>query len=312
MKALQILAPGNAELVDVADPIPGPGEVVVEVEAVASCPQWDLTMFLGKDIFDRSGYPKYPTIPGQPGHEMAGIVESLGDGVDTFSPGDPVVSWRTMGELKFGYYAAKACLPVEDLLLRPIHVSAENGASLEMAMCVASCFLTLPNLRGENVSIGGLGPAGLIAVQMAKAAGAARVIGFDINPKRCEFALTLGADDAKDPRVETIPKDWRVQYAIDCSGHRESVQFQMDIAEKGIALFGVPHEPYTFEKRHWGLTIYGYKGHTLEAALYAMRLLESGDLRLAPLNTITLPLSKFAEGTMLLKQQEALKVLYYP
>jgi len=317
MRILQIQGPGRAAMVELDDPSPGPDQAVVGVEAVAACPQWDITMMAGHDIFDRPGYPRYPALPGQPGHEMAGIIESIGAGVTGFAPGDPVVVWRTMGENKYGYYADKACVSVKDLLLRPASLTAAEAAGLEMAMCVAVCFLTLPDVSNQRVSIGGLGPAGLIAVQMARAAGAARVIGFDLNSERCEAALRLGADEALDPRSQdaarfTAKRGAEVDYAIDCSGSAASVQFQMDITGKGVALFGVPHETYQFAPRHFGLTLYGYKGHTIEAARYAMERLESGAVRLAPLNTVELPLSRFAEGTALLAQQRALKILYRP
>jgi threonine dehydrogenase-like Zn-dependent dehydrogenase len=317
MKILQIQAPGHAELIEGNDPTPGPGEAVVRVEAMASCPHWDISMMAGRDLFERPGYPRYPALPGQPGHEIAGVVESIAPDVSGFVPGDPVVVWRTMGEDKPGYYAQKARVPVVDLLHRPAGLSAAESAGFEMAMCVAVCFLTLPNLLGMRVSIGGLGPAGLIAVQMAKAAGAARVIGFDLNAQRCDLALRLGAHEALDPRSAearrfTAGAGAEVDYAIDCSGSAASVQFQMDIAGKGIALFGVQHEPYIFHPRHFQLTLYGYRGHCLEAAYYAMERIESGAVRLGPLNTVELPLSRFAEGTKLLAQQRALKVLYRP
>ena len=315
MRILQIQSPGHAPLIEVPDPVAGPGEVIVRIEATASCPHWDITMMGGRDIFDRPGFPRYPVLPGQPGHEMTGIVESIGDGVTDFAPGDPVVVWRTMGEEKPGYYAEKACVPVSDLLPRPRGLTAAEVASFEMAMSVAVCFFALPDLERARVSIGGLGPAGLIAAEMAKAAGAARVIGFDLNPERRAFALTLGADEALDPRSDDAARfktRAHVDYGIDCSGSAASVQFQLDIVSRGVALFGVPHETYRFEPRHFGLTLYGYKGHTIEAANYAMARLESGALRLAPLNTVELPLSRFAEGTALLAQQKALKVLYKP
>jgi threonine dehydrogenase-like Zn-dependent dehydrogenase len=317
MKALQIQAPGKAAMIEIEDPTPGPNQVLVRVEAVVSCPQWDLTMMSGRDIIDRPGHPHYPAFPGRPGHEMSGAIESIGPGVEDFAQGDPVVVWRVMGigDNDICYYAEKACVPTAALMRRPANLSAAQAASLEMAMCVASCFLTLPRLCSQRVSVGGLGPAGLIAVQMARAAGAALVVGFDLNPERREMACTLGADESLDPRSGEAARYTdlsKVDYAIDCSGNHESVEFQMDIATQGVALFGVPHHPYTFAPRHWSLTLYGYKGHTLAAANYAMGLLRTGALRLDVLNSVELPLNRFAEGTELLAQQRALKILYRP
>lgn len=317
MKALQIQLPGKARMVEVEDPVAGPREVIVRVEAIASCPHWDVSLMQGWDLFHRRGLPRYPCLPGQPGHEMAGVVESVGARVKGFAPGDPVATWRTMGEDKLGYYAEKACVPATNLLPRPRGVSAADGASLEMAMCVAACFVALPSLRGQRFSVGGLGPAGLIAVQLAKAAGAARVIGFDLNPERRQTALTVGADEVVDPTAGdakrfTAQAGAEVDYAIDCSGSARSVQFQMDITGKALALFGVPHEAYIYKPKHFALTIIGYPGHSLRAAQYAMQRLATGALRLGILNGIELPLSQFAKGTALLEKQKVLKVLYRP
>ncbi len=318
MRALQIHAPGQAGVVHVEDPAPDPGMVLVKVEAVASCPHWDITLMAGRDIFDRPGHPHYPVVPGWPGHEMAGVVEAVGPGVSGFAPGDPVVVWRTMSATSLGYYAEKASVPADDLLPRPKHLTAADAAGFEMAMCVAASLLALPNLSGRRVSVGGLGPAGLIAVQMAKAAGAARVVGFDPLEERRALALTLGADEAVGPDsrdasrfAETAAGE--IDYAIDCSGSAASVQFQMDLAN-GVALFGVQHEPYTYQPRHWlsGLTLYGPGAHSLEAAHCAMEHVRSGAVRMAPLNSAELPLERFAEGTALLAQRRALKVLYRP
>lgn len=315
MRILQIQSPGVAPLINLPDPVPGEGEVLVRVEAVASCPHWDITMMGGRDIFDRPGFPQYPVAPGQPGHEMTGIVEQVGPGVSGFAPGDAVIAWRTMGEVKPGYYAELASVPAADLLHRPAGLSPAEAAGLEMAMCVAVSFMALPDLAGQTVSIGGLGPAGMIAVQMAKARGAARVVGFDLNAERREFALTMGADEAWDPRSaegRRFDGAGQVDYAVDCSGSAASVQFQLNIVSKGLALFGVPHEPYRFEPRHFGLTLYGYRGHTQQAAELALAMMAAGQVRLAPLNTVELPLSQFAQGTALLAGQKALKVLYRP
>jgi len=319
MRALQIQSPGQASIIELEDPAPGPGETLVRVEAVASCPHWDITLMAGKDIFDRPGFPRYPIVPGRPGHEMAGVIENVGRGVSEFSPGDKVMAYRAMAENTPGSYAEKVCIPADYLLLRPEGFSAAETASFEMAMCVATCFLALPDLSGQRVSVGGLGPAGLIAVQLAKAAGAARVIGFDLLPERHELARGLGADETVDPQSPEAARftdnpGSEVDYAIDCSGSAASVHYQMEVAGKGVALFGVQHEPYHYQPRHWlaGLSLYAPAGHSRQAAMYAAEQLASGALQLSPLNSVELPLSQFAEGTRLLADRRAIKVLYRP
>ena len=74
MKALQVIAPEDFEIREVPVPIPGPGEVLLRVNAVTTCPQWDLhlrhnePMFLGHQFH-------YPYALGQPGHEATGVIE---------------------------------------------------------------------------------------------------------------------------------------------------------------------------------------------------------------------------------------------
>ena len=80
MRALQILSPGNAEVVEVQTPTPDAGEILVEVEAVATCPHWDIHILDGVPMFaDRP--LEYPYVLGEPGHEAVGRVVALGDGV---------------------------------------------------------------------------------------------------------------------------------------------------------------------------------------------------------------------------------------
>src|SRR5262249_11521601 len=92
MKAVQIMAPGETALVDVPRPVPGPGEVLVRIEGVTTCPHWDLHALSGEDMFP--GVPfAYPQPPGQPGHELVGRVEEVAGGVTTLQQGTRVAAW---------------------------------------------------------------------------------------------------------------------------------------------------------------------------------------------------------------------------
>ncbi len=318
MKALQILEPGRAEIVEVERPEPAEGEVLVRVDGVTSCPHWDMTLMAGVDIFDRPDYPRYPLPPGREGHEACGVVEEAGEGVEAFASGQRVVTWRTMPSGRWGYYAQYAAISAEDLLPVPEGLSDAAIAPLELAMCVAVCFLDMPLVAGLRFSVGGLGGAGLVAVQLARDAGAAEVMGFDPLEERRALARELGADVCLDPAsdqtrsLRQMPRGARVDAAIDCTGARDSVQFQMDVAGRWVALFGVQHDTYEYTLRHRSLTLLGYGAHRREAADYAMERVAGGRLRLAPLVTRELPLSQFADGTELLRRKEAIKVLYRP
>jgi threonine dehydrogenase-like Zn-dependent dehydrogenase len=190
-------------------------------------------------------------------------------------------------------------------------------APLELAMCLGTVFRTLQPmnvLQGRTVGISGLGPAGLVALQMARAEGAETVIGFDLNPERRAAGVQLGADACYDPR-EGLPAEWKgrgLHTAVDCVGAKASVEFLMDHTADVVALFGVQRVDYTFAPRHYSLTLVGYKGHSRESAEYALRLVTAGKLNLTALVTHTFPLEQYGEAIDLLEQQQAVKVCFLP
>ena len=128
-------------------------------------------------------------------------------------------------------------------------------------MCVAAAFLPLKQadlLRGRTIGVMGLGPAGLVAAQLARAEGAATVIGFEPNPNRRSHAAAV-TDAAVDPGASDIGQ---VDGIIDCVGLKKSVEGALDRARHWVALFGVQREDYTFAVRHYTKTLHGYPGHS--------------------------------------------------
>jgi D-arabinose 1-dehydrogenase-like Zn-dependent alcohol dehydrogenase len=109
--------------------------------------------------------------------------------------GDRVSAWRDQGHQVQGCYAQYVVHQAENVIQVPRELPPEAVASVELAMCVGTVFLMLKEmngLAGRVIGITGLGPAGLMAAQMAKAEGAKEVIGFDLLPERRENALRLG------------------------------------------------------------------------------------------------------------------------
>lgn len=321
MKALQIIAPGQSVIMDVPMPQPGPGQVLVRIEAVTTCPQWDLHLRHDEPMFAGHRFI-YPYPPGQPGHEATGEIAAIGPGVAELQPGDRVSAWRDAGQSIPGCYAHYVVHRAENVIRVPPDLPPAAVAPLELAMCVGSTFLMLRSMdavKGRRCAVSGLGPAGLIALQMARAEGARTLHGFDFNATRREYALTVGLDAASDPREAAAnvfparPATPAIDCAIDCVGGRSSAQFLMDHTADVVALFGVQREDYTFSPRHYrGLRLCGYSGHHRAAAEYALDLIRRGLLDLAPLVTHHLPLARYQEGIDLLERQEAIKVCFYP
>ena len=208
---------------------------------------------------------------------------------------------------------------LEHVLAVPAGLEPEDVASLELAMCLGSVFLMLEEMggiKGHSFAVSGLGPAGLVAVQMAQAAGAGSVIGFEINQERRELALLLGCEQAFAPDQcpwPVRPGPVELTTAVDCVGTAGSVEFLMDRTEKTVALFGVQREDYTYAPRHYNkLKLCGYQGHSKEAAIYALDLVARKKLDLQSLITHRLPLQDYDKGIELLARQEAVKVCFYP
>jgi threonine dehydrogenase-like Zn-dependent dehydrogenase len=170
-------------------------------------------------------------------------------------------------------------------------------------------------IAGKRVAVNGLGPAGLIALQMMLAEGAAEVVGVDPNGSRRRLAFDLGASQAVDPGgegsegSEVLPlrgRDGAVQLSIDCVGYPDAVRFIMDRTNEAVALFAVQRDEYLLF--HRGLTVIGYPGHSREAAEYALKLIVDGNLDTSLLISHELSIEDYDKGVELLARQEAVKI----
>ncbi|MEH1058281.1 NADPH:quinone oxidoreductase family protein [Micromonospora sp. CPCC 206171] len=180
-------------LVDVADPEPGPGQLVVRVLAApANFP--DVLMCRGE-------YQVKPELPFTPGVELCGEVVALGEGVGGFALGDRVLGGAT---LPYGGFAEFALLAAAATFPAPAELDDAEAAALYIGYQTGWFGLhRRAGLRaGETLLVhaaaGGVGSA---AVQLGKAAGA-RVIGVVGGPEKAAVARALGADVVVDRREE--------------------------------------------------------------------------------------------------------------
>lgn len=190
MRAALCKAFGGAELIEVGevpDPEPGPGEVLVKVEAAA------LNYF--DTLIIRDKYQFKPKLPFAPAAEIAGRVERLGPGVAGVGEGD-----RVMGYLGWGGAAEKAVIKAESLAKLPDAVSAEVGAGLSVTYGTAMHgLIDRGKLKaGETlVVLGASGGAGLAAVEIGARLGA-RVIACASSAAKLEAARAHGATETVD------------------------------------------------------------------------------------------------------------------
>ena len=187
MKALLSHAAGGPETLTLEyrpDPVPGPGEVLVTVKA-CSANYPDALML-------RDMYQFKPQRPFAPGSEIAGIVESVGDRVTAWNPGD-----RVIGLTGHGGMAEKVVVAETSLFDLPFDVSFETGASLLMTYGTTIYALKdRAQLKpGETLLVlGAAGGVGLAAVELGKALGARVVAGVSSEDKAAAVR-EAGADE---------------------------------------------------------------------------------------------------------------------
>lgn len=186
MRAVVATAPGGPEVlqvVELPDPQPGPGEVLVDVTATA---------VNRADVLQRMGF--YPPPPGASdviGLECSGRVSALGEGVTGWSVGDPVCAL-----LAGGGYAERVAVPAGQVMPVPGEVDLVTATALpEVACTVWSNVFMVAGLQPEETLLvhGGAGGIGTMAIQLAKALGA-QVVTTAGSADKLDLCRELGAD----------------------------------------------------------------------------------------------------------------------
>lgn len=218
MKAAVVTTLGEPLVIEERpDPLPGPGQVRIRVEASGLC---------HTDIHAAHGdWPVKPTPPFVPGHEGVGIIEELGAGVTHLSVGRRVAvpwlgwacgrcehcltGWETLCEKQIntgygtdGAYAEKMLAHADFAQPVPDGIDPREAAPLTCAGVTTYKALKVAGVRpAELVAISGIGGLGHLAVQYAKIAGAT-VAAIDVSDEKLRLAADLGADILIDARTE--------------------------------------------------------------------------------------------------------------
>jgi NADPH:quinone reductase-like Zn-dependent oxidoreductase len=178
---------------EVGIPLPGRGEVLVQVGAAAVHPG-DYFVMTGEPYVVRLVYGLRRPRNGIPGRDLAGVVAAVGKEVTAFRPGDEVFGWSTTGTL-----AEYACVPADHLVPVPANLSVVDAAAVPTSALAAwQALRDIANVRpGQTVLVtGASGGVGSFAVQIAKAFGA-EVTGV-CSTRNVDLARSLGADHVVD------------------------------------------------------------------------------------------------------------------
>jgi len=195
MKQVHIHGPGDVRVDEVPEPEAGPRDVVVEVAACGIC---------GSDLrYVRLGGLAGPMPSPMPlGHELSGVIESVGAEAGDWKPGDRVVLNPTAGRKMIGNGGPEGGFTPR-LLVREVAdgnlFRIPDGLPLEHAALAEPLGVGMNAVNqseaqpGEKVVIFGAGPIGLAAVATLADRGVDNVIAVDLSPRRLEIAKQLGA-----------------------------------------------------------------------------------------------------------------------
>jgi threonine 3-dehydrogenase len=341
MRALAKTRPEpGAELIERPIPTPGPGQVLLKMEAASICGtdyhlyRWDTW---ARDVL------KPPIILG---HELAGTVAASGTGVTRVRDGDLVgveshiVDWtctqcragdmhlcrnlKVIGAHVDGGFAGYVVIPeanaIESNGLDPAIVALQEP----MGNAVHAVFVE--PIEGRSVLVTGCGPIGLCTVGVARAAGAALVIATDVEDYRLELARSMGADlalDASQPdtveRILAATGGDGVEVVIEMSGAQAALDQGLQVATRGgrISLLGIfgeePRVDLSDLVIQKGVRIYGIYGRRIyDSWERTQALLRSGALDVSPILTHRFDLADWERGFELIASRHAGKVVLLP
>ena len=330
--------PGNMEVRDIPEPVPGAGQVKVKVKKAGICGS-DLHIF--NDDIAIAVRP-----PVVPGHEFSGVVTEVGEGVTEFRPGDRVVSEavydycgsclycrtgfynlctnkKSLGYWYNGAFAEYTLIKESNLHHLPDDIDFLTGAMLEpLACCIHAIYDCCHIEAGDLVLVSGPGAIGLMAAQTAKAAGARVVVtGTDADMERLRMAVELGSDYAvniqrenADELIERLSGGWGADVVLECSGSEAAVRSGMKLLKKRgwycqIGLTGrlIPFDIETicYKELH-------FSGSMASRYLNwekGMQLIRQGLVKLAPLASHHFRLDDWEEAFRMFREKKGLKLI---
>ncbi len=197
-------APRTPEIRSYEEPPLGPRDIRIHTELASPKHGTELVGYRNDPVASRPYDPAWGAVMPREGTAPTGFPRPLGNmAVGTVTETGPEVTRFRAGDRVFGHFPIRETHTVDETRADPL----PEGLSPEAAVCLDPVVMALAMRDGgiklgDTVAVFGLGAIGLIAIQLARLAGAHRVIALDPLANRRELALRLGADDALDPTAD--------------------------------------------------------------------------------------------------------------
>ena len=341
-RVLYLIGPERLELRERELPAPGPGELLLRVDAATTCGT-DLKVFL------RGGHPRMLTAPTPFGHEVAGTVAAVGPGVARFRAGDRVAVANSAScglcgpcrggrenlceDLRYlnGAFADHLLVP-ERFVVRsaypvPVGLPAEVAAMAEPLACVHHGLAACGRVEGVEAAVVGAGPIGLMFVRELAAAGARVMVGDGVG-ERLEVGLRMGAaaaarldlDGGDAARLAAVSSDGRgAALVVEATGSPAGWETALGATRSGgmVVLFGgcpsgtvVPCD--THHLHYSELTVKGVYHHRPATFASALARLAAAPADFAPLLSRARPLAGVEDVLRAMAARRILKAPILP
>ncbi len=310
---------------------PGAGEVLVKVKLCGIC---------GSDIHAYHGTHAFIDCPIVLGHEFAGTVGALGEGVDAFEVGQKVVvepslvcgecyncktgrynvceNLKVVGCQDTGAYAQSIVVPAAKVIPIPEDMEYDRAALVEPLAVGVHAVHRARMEEGARVLVFGVGPIGLLTLVAAKSMGAGKVLAVDVLDSRLELAKQMGADAVCNPTKQDLlgaitevfgPE--RADISFECSASEPALNQAIDLARKGativqVGCFGPPVtiKNMSYIQEH-ELMIVGTMMYMQPDYQEAIDILHNSRLPLEVLITHRFSLEEVAEAFRMLDEEKA-------
>ena len=321
---------------DIPQPAVGHNDVLIKINRTAICGT-DIHIYQWDD-WAKATIP----VPLAVGHEFAGEIVDIGSEVNGFAVGDRVsaeghitcgvcrncragrrhlcIDTMGVGVNRPGAFAEFLSVPAFNVFKLPDVIDDDMAAILDPLGNATHTALSF-DLVGEDVLITGAGPIGIMAVAIARYAGARHVVITDINDYRLELATTMGASaalnvtrDSIDDTMKTLGMTEGFDVGMEMSGNPQAFRDMLRTMHHGgrIAILGIPPEETSVDWKQIifkGLMLKGIYGREMFETWYKMSSMLQSGLNIAPIITHHFDIDEFQPAFELMESGQSGKVI---